>query len=200
VGSSSTWLRYTEGYREKVVLADGTWAELRCIGAQEAWLLQDVFAGLSARSRMNRFHTTKHTLTPAELRYFAHVDGLHHFALGAVALEGPLAGRGIGVARFVRLQDRVEMAEAAFSVVDAAQGKRLGRVLLGRLMEAARERGVKRLECNVLPANAPMRRLLAPLGPTRRIEVDGTLLFDVPLAPAVERRPEAWHTGEQAGV
>lgn len=174
-----------EGEREQVRLADGTWVQLRCIGPSDAALVQDVFSRMSEPSRLNRFHHTKRALTPAEVHYFTHVDGYHHYALGAVALAGPggRAGDALGVARFIRLHHQPAVGEAAFAVVDAAQGKGLGRLLLERLVAAARKRQVERFECNVLAANQPMRRLLAPLRPEVTVGPDGTVRLEVALRP-----------------
>src|SRR5207244_92171 len=110
------------------------------------------FAGLSAESRYRRFFSAKDRLSEAELRYLTEVDGVDHFALGALH-----DGEGAGVARFVRLRDRPDTAEAAIVVVDERQGCGLGRLLLTRLTEAARERGITRFRSDVLARNQAAR-------------------------------------------
>ena len=73
------------------------------------------------------------------------------------------AAEGLGVARFARLADQPEVAEPAVTVVDHAQGKGLGSLLLTRLAAAARERGIERFACEFLAVNEPIRYLIEKL-------------------------------------
>src|SRR6185369_4459759 len=103
---------------------------------------------------------------PADLDYLTHLDGERHFALGAITAPDEGGGlRGLGVARFVRVAARPEAAEPAITVVDEAQGKGLGRLLLARLTAAAVERGVTTFCFEVLASNEPMRALIENLSP-----------------------------------
>lgn len=61
-------------------------------------------------------------LTEAELDYLTNIDYQDHFAWTAFALDDP-GQPGIGVARFIRLVERPEAAEAAVTVIDAYQGR-----------------------------------------------------------------------------
>ena len=54
-------------------------------------------------------------------------------------------GEGVGVARYVRLDEDPEEAEFAIAIADDWQGRGLGRVLLGELVDAARADGLRRL-------------------------------------------------------
>ncbi|HEX8823264.1 MAG TPA: GNAT family N-acetyltransferase [Archangium sp.] len=174
--------RFHDQYRERLSLADGTWAELRLVKPEDAALLREGFERLSPRSRFQRFLSAKPRLTEAEVRYLTRVDGERHLALGAVT-RGP-EGRevGLGVARFIRLEHAPEVAEVAITVADDAQGKGLGRVLLERLVEAARERGVERFELRVLAGNMPMYRLVQAFAPCEPEQDDESLCFSLPLA------------------
>ncbi len=69
----------------------------------------------------------------------------------------------LGVARFNRLQ-APEEAEFAVVISDAAQGKGLGTEMLRRLLEVARQEGVKRLTAEIHPDNTAMIRLCEKLG------------------------------------
>jgi GNAT superfamily N-acetyltransferase len=115
-------------------------------------------------------------------------DGWNHLASGAerVNADGS-GGEGLGVARFVRLADAPETAEAAVAVVDEVQGRGLGRLLLTLLVEAACERGIRRFRAYVLPSNAPMRSVIRELDPQAAPrQEDGVLVYDVAL-PAASR-------------
>jgi GNAT superfamily N-acetyltransferase len=87
-------------------------------------------ARMSPESRYRRFLSPTANLTENELRYLTEVDHHDHEAL--VAVE-PGQTEGIGVARYVRLQDRPEVAELAVAVVDDKQGQGVGSLLLQRL-------------------------------------------------------------------
>ncbi len=174
--------RFHSQYRERLSLADGTRAELRLVRPEDAGLLRDGFERLSERSRFQRFTSPKPRLPEEELRYLLNVDGERHLAIGAVTWSP--AGRevGLGVARFIRLAHAPEIAEVAITVVDDYQGKGLGRILLDRLVGAARERGVERFEFRVLAGNMPMYRLVRALAPCEPEQDDDALCFNVPLA------------------
>lgn len=153
---------FDEHYREETELKDGTRVLLRVMRPEDGPLLRRGFERLSAESRYLRFMGTKAELSDADLEALTALDGADRFAIGAIRAdtEGGET-EGLGVARFARLPEDPEVAEAAVTVVDEAQGQGLGSLLLRRLAAAARERGVQRFCGDVLSANATMRRLLA---------------------------------------
>ena len=67
---------------------------------------------------------------------------------------------GIGVARFIRLEEDSEVAEPAITVVDDFQGKGLGTLLLHRLAAAALEREINRFRFEILADNVRMKNML----------------------------------------
>ena len=69
----------------------------------------------------------------------------------------------MGVSRLVTTPDR-QSAEFAIIVADAWHGKGLGSKLMQRLIEVARDMGVKRLRGDVLVGNHPMLALMQKLG------------------------------------
>jgi GNAT superfamily N-acetyltransferase len=176
--------RFDTHWREGLTLADGTSVELRLVRPGDAALLREGFERLSPHSRVRRFHGPKPRLSEDEVRYLTSVDGEQHLALGAVGWGPEGREEGLGIARFIRLGQAPEVAEAAITVVDTAQGKGLGRLLLERLGEAARERGVERFECRILPGNVAMVRLMNELAPDGTPEhEDDALCFSVSLTP-----------------
>jgi RimJ/RimL family protein N-acetyltransferase len=66
----------------------------------------------------------------------------------------------VAVARYEPTDDE-EVAEVAFVVVDAYQGRGLGKILLHSLLEAAHARDIHRFRAYVLADNARMLGLLA---------------------------------------
>lgn len=177
---------------EEIRLADGTLVTIRPIRPEDKEQLRDGFARLSPASRYLRFHSFKQALSEEDLRYLTEVDGDDHHALVAVTSSHDLREDvGIGVARFVRDAKEPDLAEAAITVADDFQGKGLGKVLLRRLIEAAREHGVRRFQAEVLPENGPMVHLLRDAG-AQVVRTDGqSLVLEVPVAQRGEGTDDA---------
>ena len=120
-------------------------------------------------------------LSASELRYLTEIDHHDHEAL--VAVDGE-TGDGVGVARYVRSAEDGESAEAAVAVVDDWQGRGLGHLLLERLVERAREEGVRRFTALVQAENRPAIALLERFGRTRRSVASGEMVLEIDLGPA----------------
>jgi GNAT superfamily N-acetyltransferase len=116
-------------------------------------MLLDGFEHLSPDSRYARFMAPKVNLSETELRYLTEVDGVDHFAMGAIRRHLVSKDEGVGSARFVRLSDAPDTAEPAVTVLDDFQGKGLGAILLQRLIEAAWERDVRWFRTELLAEN-----------------------------------------------
>jgi acetyltransferase len=142
----------------EVALRDGTRVPLRPMRPEDVELETRFFAGLSARSRFQRFMQHLNELPPQMLARFTQLDYDRELAL--VALHG---GEFIAVGRYAPNPDG-ETAEFALVVGDAWQGKGLGRLLLERLREQARKAGYKALYGNILEANHEMLDLARRLG------------------------------------
>jgi GNAT superfamily N-acetyltransferase len=170
--------RFNNEYLEIVRLSDNTQVTLRLVVPADKLLLARGMDNFSAESRYRRFLASKNALTDAELRYLTEVDGVHHFAIGA--LRGP--NDGVGVARFVCFGDNRDIAEPAVAVIDRYQNKGSGKILFTRLMAAARERGIQRFHGVMLASNEPMKHLLHSVGQKICFEYKGSLLeFEMPL-------------------
>jgi GNAT superfamily N-acetyltransferase len=176
-------LHFDAAYAERVTLRDGSAAWLRLVRPTDGPLLIAGFKGLSPRSRFRRFLTDKGELVPRDLSYLTQIDQYDHFALGALRSLPGQPGDGLGIARFIRLRHRPEVAEAAVAVIDSMQRKGLGRILLVRLAAAARERGIERFYCEVLETNLPIQRLLHELGlVTLPAAEEGVFSVEIPLS------------------
>lgn len=80
-----------------------------------------------------------------------------------MALVAERAGEIVAVARLVRLRGTPD-AEFALIVSDALQRHGLGRAMLLRLFEVAHDWRLERIVAEILPGNAPMRRMCRSLG------------------------------------
>jgi acetyltransferase len=144
----------------RVVLRDGAQVLIRPIEPQDAQREQAFVRGLSPESRYFRFMNTLRELSPEMLERFTHPDAAREIALVATTAD---AAQQIGVARCAALGER-HAWEFAIVVADAWQGRGLGSHLMRELIEAARARGVPRLEGLVLSENHRMLMLMHALG------------------------------------
>jgi GNAT superfamily N-acetyltransferase len=162
-----------------IQLRDGARLVVRPIEAADADALVALHARLSADTIYRRYFGVRPHLSPTEVERFTRVDGRTRFAL--VALQ---AADLVAVARYEgRPGDR--SAELAVVVDDALQHQGVGRLMLERLVDVAREAGIESLVADVLAGNAAMLALLRTLGLPRRTETDGdTVTVLVDLSPA----------------
>ena len=131
----------------------------RRLHAGERRPILDVFEGMSDRSRSARFHGAKPRLSESDLDNLADVGHDGREAVAAVELA---TGRAIGIARYVVDEDGV--AEVAYAVADAWQGRGVGRRLIVELARLADARGIERLRGLVDPGNRPALALLDHIG------------------------------------
>jgi GNAT superfamily N-acetyltransferase len=185
---------FTFDYEERVALRDGTQVVLRLLRPEDKPLLRDGFERLSAESRYARFFSPKSTLTEDELRYLCEIDHESHFAIGAVREQADGTVTGLGIARFIKVEETPEgpAAEAAIAVADEMHGRGLGRLLFLRLCAAARERGITTFKCEVLGSNASMQHLLDTIGAQRDVTVSqGVVTFDLTVPDVSPTEPLA---------
>jgi RimJ/RimL family protein N-acetyltransferase len=174
-------IRFNDDYREQVPLMNFTQIRLRLIRPDDKKHMVKAFENLSSASRYKRFFGTKKVLSEGELRYFTEIDQYNHFALGALELDESNKEIGVkGVARFIRLPSDTECAEVGITVIDSAQGKGIGQLLLDRLFSAAIERDIKRLRFECLAENQDMQRLVKKLTDHVKFEhEDGVLIAEI---------------------
>jgi GNAT superfamily N-acetyltransferase len=168
--------------RDVARLRDGAAVVISRITPEDAPMLADAFARLSEESRRLRFLGPKPTLSSSELRYLTEVDGHRHEALSAI---DPATARGVAIGRWVRDPERPERAEVAITVADDWQRRGLGRLLLERLAERARDEGVESFTALVSHDNRNMQGLLEHIeAPSRITRMGGGVAeYEIELAP-----------------
>jgi GNAT superfamily N-acetyltransferase len=174
--------------RSHRVLPDGSEMIVRTVQPSDAALLAKGFRALGADSRYQRFFAPKSTLSTDELRALTALDSDTHYAIGVTSLNPDGEEVPLGVARYVRASRADPGAEVAITVVDAAQGRGLGRMLLGTLIDAARARGVQFFRAQVLADNRAIHALLRSFDPDLRVvrRGDGAEELELSLAPSAE--------------
>jgi len=153
---------YPDALIRTVSLPDSGTVTIRPIRPEDAALEQDFVKGLSAQSRYQRFLYTLRDLSPEMLSRLTQIDYRREMAL--IALQStPQGARQVGVARYVTLPDG-QSCEFAIVVADDWQGQGLAYQLMQRLIEAARDRGLRVMEGFRLLKNARMQGLACSLG------------------------------------
>ena len=149
---------YPVELERELTLRDGRLVLVRPIRPEDAGLELRFFSSLSARSRYQRFMQHLPHLSPRMLARFTQLDYDRELALVAV-----FDGEFIAVGRYAPDADGLT-AEFALAVGDAWQGKGVGRALLERLCDAARDAGYQALYGHILDANREMLELASRLG------------------------------------
>ena len=178
-------------YRDSFTLKlrDGTPALFRPVTATDKERLQEGLAMLSPESRYLRFFSPVNHLSEEELRFFTEVDQVNHVAWGAIHPNEPdLPGLGIG--RFVRLEDNPDVAEAAVTVLDQYQRQGLGTILVCLLCLLAADLDVKIIRGAILPQNRFLIDWLHSLGGTTEYH-EGAILVDMPVRTEFESVPQS---------
>ena len=152
---------YPQELEAEVRLADGATVLLRPIRPEDAPLEEAFIATLSPDTMRLRFLSALRTLTPAMLARFTQIDYDREMAL--VALDPARGGSEVGVCRYAMLADG-RTCEYAIVLSDEWQGRGLGGVLMRRLIDVARSRGLETMVGEVLASNDGMLRLCARLG------------------------------------
>jgi GNAT superfamily N-acetyltransferase len=177
-----------EGGDRLARLGDGAAVLVRPLEAGDREGLREGLAALSARTRRLRFHGAGPKPTEADLDLLLDLDRCHRAAWCAV---DPASGRGLGVARYVRVAGEPAAAELALAVVDGWQGRGLGRLLLDRLARDAAAAGIERFRAAVLAENGPVLDWVRARGGVVAPSPDGAggvVEAEVPVAACLGRR------------
>jgi acetate---CoA ligase (ADP-forming) len=164
-----------------VILRDGRTLRLRPPRRDDAEGLLELFRGLSEASLYRRFHGFPH-LSEQLVEPLLEPDWRERGALLATLAEEQ-GQNVVAVANYVRLRDPA-LAEAAFTVADAHQGRGIGTRLLEQLAQRAAGVGIESFVAEVLPGNRDMLGVFEAAGfeLTRELQ-GGELEVRFPIAP-----------------
>jgi GNAT superfamily N-acetyltransferase len=167
-------------------LDDGTRVVFRPITPADKERLQRGLQRLSPASRYMRFFRHVDRFTDQELRYLTEVDMIDHVAWVA-ALPDEEGQPGVGVARWIRMDEDPSLAEGAVTVIDDYQGRGIGSTLLYLAARSALERGVRAFRVYARGDNHKVMDLLSDLGAIPGRWEGGVLELTVPLARSLEQ-------------
>ncbi|MES9862921.1 MAG: bifunctional acetate--CoA ligase family protein/GNAT family N-acetyltransferase [Candidatus Thiodiazotropha sp. LLP2] len=142
-------------------LPNGINIVVRPIRPEDADLEQNFTRQLSNEAKYFRFMSSIQELTPEMLTRFTQIDYHNEMALIAVT-EDDHHEVELGVARYVINPDK-RSCEFALVVADKWQRQGIGHKLMNHLMEIARDRGLVRMEGEVLSNNFKMLDLMKSL-------------------------------------
>ncbi|MES9968749.1 MAG: bifunctional acetate--CoA ligase family protein/GNAT family N-acetyltransferase [Candidatus Thiodiazotropha sp.] len=142
-------------------LPNGTNIVIRPIRPEDADLEQTFTRQLSDEAKYFRFMSSIQELTPEMLTRFTQIDYHNEMALIAVT-EHDNHEIELGVSRYVINPDK-KSCEFALVVSDQWQRQGIGHKLMHQLMEIARDRGLERMEGEVLSNNFKMLDLMKSL-------------------------------------
>ncbi|OEJ24628.1 acyl-CoA synthetase [Streptomyces agglomeratus] len=198
---------YPAHWEADVVLRDGGTARIRPITADDAERLVSFYEQVSDQSKYYRFFAPYPRLSAKDVHRFT-----HHDYVDRVGLAATVGGEFIATVRYDRINAQgrpssgpeADLAEVAFLVQDAHQGRGVASALLEHIGAVARERGIRRFMAEVLPANTKMIKVFTDAGYTQqRSFEDGVVHLEFDLEPtdrsvAVQRARE--HRAESRSV
>ena len=146
---------------KQIQLNDGTDIVIRPIRPEDAEIEAEFVRDLSTESKYFRFMNSVQELSQEMLVRFTQIDYHNEMALLAVKSDGD-SEEQIGVARYTTNLDK-KSCEFALVVSDNWRGRGIAHHLMHRLMQIARDRGLERMEGQVLGNNVKMLQLMQVL-------------------------------------
>ncbi|MBW1724729.1 MAG: GNAT family N-acetyltransferase, partial [Deltaproteobacteria bacterium] len=145
--------------------------------------IQEHFYNLDKDDIYSRFFQARSRFVRDDLESMFHIDYIKNLTLLAVVGEFGF-GKVVAVGEYL-LDPARNIAEVAFSVSKEWQGRGLGKIIIRKLSEAARENGISGLVAYTLPRNEGMIKLFKGLPYKTATEYDGevvelTCIFDTP--------------------
>jgi RimJ/RimL family protein N-acetyltransferase len=170
--------KYPDDLVGAVETTTGTRLLVRPIRSDDGERLVAFHESLSPHSVYQRYFTLHPHLSSTEVEHYTHVDYKDRFALVA-----ELGSKIVAVARYERILPPTE-AEVAFLVADELQHQGIATVLLRRLADVARTRGVRTFVAETLAENRDMLDVFLKSGfrVTRSSEY-GTVSVRFPIVP-----------------
>lgn len=147
-------------------LADGTRVTIRAIRKEDAALEREFIKHLSPEARRMRFLAQINEPSDQLIDSLTNLDFSHDMALIAIVEQQGKAVE-VGVSRYATGADRT-VGECAVAVTDDWQHRGLGTLLMRRLIEIARARGLVKLVSMDDAGNSKMRELARDLGFQRK--------------------------------
>lgn len=137
--------------------------------------IQEHFYHLDKKDVVSRFFNERTHFLRDDVEVMSHIDYKRNLTI--IALVGEMGfDTVVGIGSYY-LEPSTNMAEVAFSVSRDYQSMGLGRILIRKLAEAARDRGIKGLFAITSPGNTKMVKLFKTLPYKTTSELDEDILL-----------------------
>jgi acyl-CoA hydrolase/RimJ/RimL family protein N-acetyltransferase len=146
---------------EQTIEISGTEITIRPAKAVDERRIQEHFYSLDKQDIISRFFHEKERFITDEIESVSQVDYIKNLTLIATVGEYGFS-KVVGVAEY-QLDETTNIAEIAFSIGKSFQGMGLGKHLIKKLAEAARENGIAGFKAYTSPKNESMIRLFKSL-------------------------------------
>ena len=160
---------------EEVRVYDGQQVTFRPAKPVDDRMIQEHFYEMDEKDVRTRFFSMRRNFYREDMESIFQIDYIKNLSIVAVTGEVGFE-KVIGIGVYALAQGAV--AEVAFSTSKEWQGKGFAGIILGKLVEAARENGLLGLVAYVLPRNTAMIKLFKklPYKITTKIESDRLIL------------------------
>ncbi len=146
---------------EETRIMDGESVVIRPAKPVDERRIQEHFYNLDKDDVIARFFHEKTAFMRKDVEGMFEIDYINDLTMVAVVGEFGF-GRVVGVGEYL-IEPAKNIAEVAFSVSNEFQGKGMGRILMSKLSEAARENGISGLVAYTSPNNKGMIKLFKTL-------------------------------------
>lgn len=147
-------------------MSDGRCVYFRAATPDDVALIAEAISTASHRTLLHRFFIPLRGVAPEELRRLLSINPAREFCLIGEMEQGTQK-RIVCGARYVHLEDPAK-AEIALTVHDDFHRRGLGRWMLEKLCEIARDDGIQTFVFHVMATNEPMLQLIRSIAPHRR--------------------------------
>ena len=167
----------------EAILRDGTSITIRPVRADDRAEVIALFGRMSPATVRHRFFGAKRELLDADLTYLTAADATSQVALAATVWHGDHETL-LGVGRYVvDATSAPRVAEIAFDVADADQGRGIGTILLDRLARIARAHDVTAFRTEVEADDRQLLEMFSTSGFAVRERRERTTYdVDIPVA------------------
>ncbi|MCP3892894.1 MAG: GNAT family N-acetyltransferase [Desulfobulbaceae bacterium] len=165
---------YPLGLEETRVI-DGRTLTFRPVKLTDERSIQEHYYGLDQSDVVSRFFHEKKSFVSKQIERTFIID--YHKDLTIVAVEGQQGFERILAVGEYYLNPETEMAEIAFSVEKEWQGKGISSIVIRKLSEAARQRGIKGLTAYTSKGNKRMVKLFNTLNYKVKTSTQGGMIY-----------------------
>lgn len=163
---------YPVGEERDLHVRDGREVRVRPTRTSDSGAMQELFHRLSEDDVRTRFFQQLKSLTDTAAQHLCSVDYEHEMAF--VAVTGPPEHERIAGASSYYVNPATGLADVGYMVDPDWQGTGLGGTLHARMIEYARERGVRGFSADVVATNRAMMRVFRRTGdPVAVGRIDG---------------------------